>query len=106
MSYLAHQLPPERILLAGLEAAVWADFPKRSKKVSKVTPASLASLTDGLGGSQSTDVTGGMRSKVEDMVRLVEQVPSLSVQIFSGEEAGNVEKALLGQVLGTLITGD
>jgi isopentenyl phosphate kinase len=106
MSYLAHHLPPERILLAGLEAAVWADFPTRSQKVDKVTPATLAALTGGLSGSQGTDVTGGMRSKVEDMVRLVKQVPNLSVQIFSGEAAGNVEKALSGQLLGTLITSD
>jgi isopentenyl phosphate kinase len=106
MFYLARQLSPQRILLAGLEAAVWADFPTRDQKVEKVTPSTVASITNGLGGSHGTDVTGGMRSKVEDMVRLVQQVPALNVQIFSGEEAGNIEKALSGECLGTLITGD
>ena len=106
MFYLAQQLPPQRILLAGLEAAVWADFPKRHQKVEKVTPATLASFTEKLGGSHGMDVTGGMRSKVEEMVRLIRQIPTLSVQIFSGEKPGNVERALSGELLGTLIASD
>ena len=51
------------------------------------------------------DVTGGMKSKVEEMLSLVEQIPNLDVQIFSGEEAGNVKRALIGELLGTLIVG-
>ncbi len=47
-----------------------------------------------------------MRSKVEEMLELVRQIPNLTVQIFSGEEPGNFEKALRGQVLGTLIASD
>ena len=106
MFYLAQQLPPEKILLAGLEAAVWADFPRRFQKVEKVTPATVSHLSDKIGGSHGMDVTGGMRSKVEEMLRLVQQIPDLSIQIFSGEEDGNVEKALRGEMLGTLITSD
>ena len=37
-THLARALNPERILLAGLEAAVWADFPARKKKIEKITP--------------------------------------------------------------------
>lgn len=106
MCYLAHRLLPRRILLAGLEAAVWADFPARRQRVEQVTPATYDSLTGKVGGSHGTDVTGGMKSKVEQMVELVGQIPSVSVQIFSGEEPGNVEKALAGEVLGTLLRSD
>ena len=106
MSHLAQQLPPRRILLAGLEAAVWADFPARRERVEKVTPANYDALGGKIGGSHGTDVTGGMRSKVEEMLKLVQRAPELSVQIFSGEEPGNIEKTLRGQVLGTLIEGD
>ena len=49
------------------------------------------------------DVTGGMKSKVEEMLSLVEQIPNLNVQIFSGEETGNVKRTLTGELLGTLI---
>jgi isopentenyl phosphate kinase len=106
MFRLAHALLPKTILLAGLEAAVWADFPVRQHRVEKITPASFAGLAGGIGGSHGTDVTGGMRSKVEEMVQLVQEIPDLSVQIFSGEEVGSVEAALKGQNLGTLITSD
>jgi isopentenyl phosphate kinase len=106
MFYLAHRLMPKRILLAGIEAAVWADFPTRQQPVKKVTPSSYKELANKVGGSHGVDVTGGMKSKVEEMASLVEQIPNLNVQIFSGEEVGNVKRALTGEVLGTLIEGD
>jgi len=106
MFYLAHCLKPKRILLAGMEAAVWADFPARRQKVGNVTPSSYQALARNVGGSHGVDVTGGMKSKVEEMVALVEQIPDLDVQIFSGEEPGNVAHALKGAVLGTLIKSD
>jgi isopentenyl phosphate kinase len=106
MFYLARRLKPKRILLAGLEAAVWADFPARQQKVEKVTPSSYKELENKVGGSHGVDVTGGMKSKVEEMLELARQIPNLNVQIFSGEEAGNVKRTLAGELLGTLIVGD
>ena len=106
MFYLAHHLKPKRVLLAGIEAAVWADFPARQQRVEKVTPSSYKELANKVGGSHGVDVTGGMKSKVEEMLSLVEQIPNLNVQIFSGEEPGNIERGLNGAVLGTLITSD
>ena len=106
MFYLAHHLPPQRILLAGLEAAVWADFPARRQRVPKVTRANFDSISEKIGGSHGTDVTGGMKSKVEEMLALVHDIPQLSVQIFSGEEAGNVEKVLAGEALGTIVASN
>lgn len=106
MFYLAHRLHPRVILLAGLEAAVWADFPARQERVERITAAAFDALSGRVGGSHGTDVTGGMRSKVEEMLELVHQLPDVTVQIFSGEEVGNVEAALRDRVLGTLITSD
>ncbi|MCL4530515.1 MAG: isopentenyl phosphate kinase [Chloroflexi bacterium] len=106
MFHLAQQLRPQRILLAGLEAAVWADFPARHQRVEKVTPANYAAMAGKIGSSHGTDVTGGMKSKVEEMLRLVQTVPQVTIQIFSGEESGNVERVLNGAVIGTLIARD
>ncbi len=106
MFYLAQQIRPQRILLAGLEAAVWADFPARRQRVEKVTPGNYDAVAGKVGGSHGTDVTGGMKSKVEEMLRLVQTIPQMTVQIFSGEESGNVERVLNGAVLGTLIARD
>jgi isopentenyl phosphate kinase len=101
---LAHALNPERILLAGLEAAVWADFPARTRKIDTITPASFEEVSAGVGKSHGADVTGGMQSKVRQMLDLAASSPGLSVQIFSGTEPGNIVRALTGEVLGTLIT--
>ena len=41
-AHLAHQLHPQRILLAGLEAGVWADFPAHKHLLAEITPGSFA----------------------------------------------------------------
>ena len=101
--HLARALHPERILLTGLEAAVWEDFPDRTRKVDVITPKTFAEIKAGVGKSQAADVTGGMESKVRQMLDLVTDNPELSVQIFSGVEAGHITRALAGENLGTLI---
>ncbi len=101
--YLARELHPGRILLAGLEDAVWADFPARRQRVRKLTRESFEEIQQKTGKAAGTDVTGGMKSKVRQMLELAENVPGLTIQIFSGEYPGNLGKALLGEHLGTLI---
>lgn len=101
---LARALTPERILLAGLEAAVWADFPARTQKIERITPNSFEEVSAGVGKSAGADVTGGMESKVRQMLELAREIPGMTIQIFSGEEPGNIVKALSGETLGTLIT--
>ena len=101
--HLAHALHPQRILLAGLEDGVWLDFPACSRLVAEITPGNIGLQAQSLGGSAGTDVTGGMDSKVRQMLELVQEIPSLDVLIFSGEGPGNIHKALLGTVLGTRI---
>lgn len=103
--YLTNALHPDRILLAGIEAAVWEDFPARTRKVTKITPASFNEIKSGVGKSAAADVTGGMESKVKQMLELVEKHPNLTVQIFSSDEPGNLVRALGGETLGTLISG-
>ncbi len=101
--HLARELRPGRVLLAGLEAGVWADFPARSQRVRTLSPESFNGLRASLGAAAGADVTGGMLSKVEQMLQLVQEMRGLSVQIFSGEEPGNLARALAGENVGTLI---
>jgi isopentenyl phosphate kinase len=102
--HLAKELRPERILLAGLEEGVWADFPARRHKVQRVTRESFNEISQSTGKAAGTDVTGGMESKVRQMLALAEAIPGLTVQIFSGEIPENLEKVLRGENLGTIIT--
>jgi isopentenyl phosphate kinase len=102
--YLARALNPDRILLAGLEPAVWADFPARTKKIKRITPKNFEEISAGVGKAAGADVTGGMESKVKQMLGLVQEVSDLTVQIFSGNEAGNLVQVLSGDTLGTIIS--
>jgi len=102
-SHLAYQLRPQRILLAGIEAGVWADFPSCTRLVDEITPESWKELSTTVGGSRSTDVTGGMESKVRQSLELVENIPGLEVFIFCGETPGAIGQALTGKHLGTRI---
>lgn len=101
--YLAQQFQAQRILLAGLEEGVWADFPTCSQLIDVITPASFSSQGNQIGGSASIDVTGGMRQKVESMLVLAEQIPGFEAQIFSGTAPGRLERVLSGEHSGTLI---
>ena len=101
--HLAIELHPGRILLAGLEEGVWADFPERKHKVQKVTRASFEEIRQSIGKAAGADVTGGMESKVREMLELAEAVPGLTIQIFSGETPENLQKALSGEHLGTIV---
>jgi isopentenyl phosphate kinase len=99
--HLARQLHPERILLAGLEDGVWADYPACTRLIPVITPETLPQVAPALGGSSATDVTGGMSSKVRQSLALVDELPGLEILIFSGERPGQVKSALLGDTIGT-----
>lgn len=101
--YLALKLTPQRILLAGIEAGVWQDFPENKHLLETITSESYNGESSKLAGSAATDVTGGMRMKVESMVALARRIPGLQAAIFSGEEPGLLYQALLGDLPGTCI---
>jgi isopentenyl phosphate kinase len=103
-AYLVKALDPGRILLAGLEDAVWEDFPARTRKFERITPITFEEIKHSVGKSAAADVTGGMEAKVKDMLDLAQENPGLKIQIFSGAEPGNVSRALTGEPLGTEIS--
>jgi isopentenyl phosphate kinase len=100
-AHLARQLHPERILLAGLEAGVWENFPARTHLIRELTPKILAKQAPDMRLNIGADVTGGMQVKVIEMLKVVKQVPGLEVLIFSGEEPENTRRALEGDNPGT-----
>ncbi len=102
-SYLVKALAPDRVLLAGLEDAVWEDFPARTRRIERITPESFEQIKHGVGASAAADVTGGMEAKVREMLDLAQETPGLKIQIFSGTQPGNLVRALLGETLGTEI---
>lgn len=104
-AHLAAELRPARILLAGSDAGVYTRYPD-GDVIPRITPASYANMAALPGASAATDVTGGMASKVESMLGIVQAQPECQVSVFSGVEDGNIRKVLLGEKLGTVITSD
>ncbi|HNK64259.1 MAG TPA: isopentenyl phosphate kinase [Anaerolineales bacterium] len=103
--FLVEQFSPARILLAGIEAGVWEDFPARTRLVKQVQLSDYEAMRSGIKGSASTDVTGGMKAKVEEMLSLIQTNKGLTAQIFSAEEQGFLSRALQGENVGTLLLG-
>lgn len=103
-AFLVEEFAPARILLAGMEAGVWEDFPARKRLVKQIQLSAYEKMRVGIGGSTSTDVTGGMKAKVEEMLALIQKNRSLTVQIFSAEKPGSLSRALSGENMGTLLT--
>lgn len=101
--YLATLLKPSRILLVGLEQGVWLDYPDCTELIAEITTDNYHEISTSLKESPYPDVTGGMLSKVESSLALIRQLPGLEVHIVSGEEPGNIQRALNGETLGTRI---
>jgi isopentenyl phosphate kinase len=100
-AYLARHLQPSRVLIAGIEAGVYANFPKSRKILPSIKAEDLDKIDMEM--TQATDVTGGMRGKVEAALAIASLSPQIEVRIFSGEEPGSIEDALLGAKPGTLV---
>jgi isopentenyl phosphate kinase len=101
--YLAKKYMPNRILLAGREEGVWMDYPERKELIPEITPKTISNIKRHLGKSDMTDVTGGMLSKVEGMVKLVQNIPQIHAHIFSGYHPSSIYNALMGKITGTHI---
>lgn len=103
-TYLTQQLEIDRIVLAGEVDGVLDD---NANVIPEITPANFEQYAHLLGGSRGTDVTGGMLTKVSDMLRLVQYKKGLRVSIINGLTPNAIGQALQGQQnVGTLIYDD
>lgn len=102
MSYIAAELRPDWILLAGEAPGV---MDAGGNVVPLITRQNITTVQPALGGSHGTDVTGGMVSKVLAMLELTAELPEMKVLIFSGVPPGALENALIepSSVGGTVI---
>lgn len=101
-AHLATVLHPSRILLAGKEEAVFADYPRNQHPIRHISRS--AGLESYLHSSDNQDVTGGMRSKVFQMQAICNANPGISVEIFRASLPGELFKALSGTHSGTIIS--
>ncbi|MCA9915819.1 MAG: amino acid kinase, partial [Anaerolineae bacterium] len=101
-TFLTTNLPVSRIILLGKEDGV---YDQQGAVIPEITPDNFIALRSALGGSDGTDVTGGMLTKVQDSLQLATNPPYPIVQIANGLRADLLRNALLGEeVDGTTIT--
>ena len=91
---------PLRIFWLGETDGVWDPD---GRTMARVEPRDLELLSDAIGGSAGTDVTGGMRHRLEGAFELA----ALGAEswILDGREERVVERALAGEELGTRVGG-
>lgn len=104
LAYLARQLQPQWLLLAGDTEGV---LDQEGALVPHIYPGNVADIAPLLGGSRGADVTGGMAGKVRAMLALAAALPGARIRIIGGLVPGRVHSALHQpeQTTGTEISG-
>jgi len=101
--HLARYLFISRIILVGTVDGV---FDLDKNLFPKITTVNFPRIRQALGGSDGTDVTGGMLTKVEDMLHLAQSHKNLTIQIINGNQIGLLRDVLLNTAIsaGTTIS--
>jgi isopentenyl phosphate kinase len=98
---LVQRLPVREVILLGEVDGVY-DLDKRV--IPEISPENYVSIRPALGGSEGVDVTGGMLTKVSDMLALAQSAPQMKIRIINGMRADILRQTLLGEgEHGTLI---
>lgn len=97
---LGQRMKPERMLLAGIEPGV---LDPDGHVLDLIQAADLDLLE--FSTPENADVTGGMRSKVEQASLFASQHPGTEVIIFAPSSPGSLTRVLLGESPGTRIVG-
>ena len=104
IQYITAHIQVDHVLLLGEVPGV---LDQQGDVIPHITPQTLASYQDALGGSAGTDVTGGMFTKVRDMLTLASSAPGLQIRIMDGREPGLLQSTLVGDTApGTLLTSN
>lgn len=90
-THLVHHLPVKRILLLGEVEGVYDD---RGQVIPEITPGSYPALAPFIAGAAGVDVTGGMSAKVQDMLKLAQALPEITVHILDGTQPDLLRRVL------------
>ncbi len=88
---------PQRVVLAGEVDGIYTADPLVDDRAELIPELASVDSERGGGGtdrSHGVDVTGGMKAKVRQSIRMVESNPGLDVVVCSGLTPGNVEAVL------------
>lgn len=99
--YLARHFPVSQILLLGEVDGV---YDATGQVIPIITSANFDNIKQALQGASGVDVTGGMYTKVADMLHLAKTVAGLNIRIVNGTVPSILRKTLLEETsVGTSI---
>ncbi len=99
-------LKPKRIILITSVDGVYTADPlihPDAERIPEITPETFKDIREYIGGAQGVDVTGGMLTKVETMLALVQTSPWLDAVVITSAEEGHMTRAARGKKVGTVI---
>jgi len=91
-----HGLQVSKILWLGETGGVWD---VDGQPIPRITPATAEGALEAVGGSAGTDVTGGMRHRVETALELARR--GIASWIGDGREPGRLQQALAAHDIGS-----
>ncbi|AKB82615.1 Isopentenyl phosphate kinase [Methanosarcina barkeri 3] len=100
--YLAKELKITRLGLGSAEDGV---LDNDGKTVPEITPKTFEDFKHYIRGSGSTDVTGGMLGKVQELLEL-SKTSCITSYIFNAGKDDNIYRFLNGEPMGTTISPD
>lgn len=100
-SYLSQEIDVSHIFLLGEVDGV---LDQSGKVIPHIHRGNIQQYRTALGGSQGVDVTGGMYTKVMDMLELTSKNPNLMIHIINGHYPDAIQSILSGDAIGTKIT--
>ena len=98
--YLAKKLGINRLGLGSVENGV---LDKDGETVPEITPEKFETFKHYIKGSESTDVTGGMLGKVQELLEL-SKTSCITSHIFNAGKKDNICRFLNGESMGTTIS--
>ena len=101
--YLANELKPDQILIAGEEPGVFDDFPECRNLIPEINHNNFNKLEKHIGNSKYTDVTGGMINKVKTLLDITQNSHETEILIFSAKYENSINYAMSGMKKGTII---
>ena len=104
VSYLAEKLKADRVLLVADVPGIFDKDPKKNKdaKIVKELDRKSIHLIQEIGSAKGTDVTGGMKGKLDELLRLADM--GIESEIISGFVPENLMRSLHGERgIGTII---
>lgn len=97
IAQLANHLKPKIVLMGTDVDGIYSSDPKKTltaELILEINEKNLEEVLKKTGESKATDVTGGMKGKLQKLAQTLDGVPA---EIFNLFKEGNLQKALLGQ---------